>query len=51
MSVRRVCLILRSMGEEELREGQTLTSISQGLRLLSMRMSNPYSSKPQVLLS
>lgn len=40
-SVRRVCLILRSMGEEELSEGQTFTSMSQGLRPESRRMSKP----------
>ena len=30
VSVKRVCLIFRSIGEDELRDGHTLTSISQG---------------------
>lgn len=51
VSVRRVCLIRRSIGEDELRDGHTLTSISHGLSLLSIRISKPYSSKPQFLLS
>lgn len=45
-----VCLILRSIGEDELREGQILTSMSQGLRLESISISKPYSSKQEVLL-
>lgn len=49
VSVRSVCLILLSMGDDELREGHTLTSISQGFNLLSIRMSKPYNSKPQFL--
>lgn len=41
MSVRRVCLILRSIGEEEDREGHTFTYISQGFSFSSTRMSKP----------
>lgn len=36
-----VCLIFRSKSEEEQREGQTLTSMSQALNLSSIRISNP----------
>lgn len=43
ISVRRVCLIFLSMGEEELKDGQTLTSISHGLSLSSIKISNPQS--------
>jgi len=41
ISVRRVCLILRSMGEDELNDGQTLTSISQGFKFWSIKISKP----------
>ncbi len=48
ISVNNVCFILRSIGEDELREGQTLTSINQGLSLSSIKISNPYNSKQQL---
>ena len=41
VSVSKVCLILLSNGEVELRLGHTLTSSSQGLRVSSMSTSNP----------
>jgi hypothetical protein len=36
-----VCLIFLSKGEEEQREGQTLTSISQALKEESIKISKP----------
>lgn len=42
VSVNNICFILLSIGEDELRDGQTLTYISHGLSLLSINMSNPY---------
>lgn len=48
ISISNVCFILRSIGEDELKEGQTLTSISQGLSLSSINISNPYNSKQQL---
>ena len=42
VSVSNICFILLSIGEDELRDGQTLTYISHGLSLLSINMSNPY---------
>ena len=50
VSVNKICLIFLSIGEEELRDGQTLTSIIHGFRLLSINISNPYNSNPQFLL-
>lgn len=50
VSVNKICLIFLSMGEDELRDGHTLTSIIHGFKLLSMRISNPYNSNPQFLL-
>lgn len=50
VSVNKICLIFLSIGEEELRDGQTLTSIIHGFRLLSISISNPYNSNPQFLL-
>ncbi len=41
----RLFLILKSNWEEHSRLGARLTSMSQGLRLLSIRMSNPNNSK------
>ena len=45
MSTKQLCLILRSNGESQAREGDRLTSINHGLRSVSIRMSNPRSSK------
>jgi hypothetical protein len=41
ISVSRVCLILLSIGDEELRDGQTLTSINQAFKFESINISNP----------
>lgn len=49
VSVNKECLIFLSIGEDELKEGQTLTSIIHGFKLLSIRISNPYNSNPQFL--
>ena len=42
VSVNKECLILRSIGEDELKDGHTFTSISHGFNLLSIKISNPY---------
>jgi len=42
ISVRSVCLILLSIGEDELKEGQTLTYINQGFKFASIKISKPY---------
>lgn len=42
VSVKSVCLILRSIGDDELKDGHTLTSISHGFSLLSIKISKPY---------
>lgn len=41
VSVRRVCFIFVSSGDVELKDGQTLTSRSHGLSVLSINTSNP----------
>lgn len=42
VSVSNVCFILLSIGEDELKDGHTLTYINHGLSLLSINISNPY---------
>jgi hypothetical protein len=42
VSVSKVCFILRSIGDEELKEGHTLTYINHGFNLLSINISKPY---------
>jgi hypothetical protein len=41
VSVKSVCFIFLSIGEDELNEGHTLTYINHGFNLLSIRISNP----------
>lgn len=42
VSVSNVCFIFLSIGDEELNDGQTLTYMSHGFSVLSIKMSNPY---------
>lgn len=51
ISQMRVVFSLESRGLDELKEGQTLHSISQGLSFSSIRISNPKSSKQLFLCS
>ena len=46
-----MCFIFLSNGEDEQRDGQTFTSKSQGLNLLSIMISNPKISKKFDFLS